>query len=31
MGGVGFAVFPRFGGLNKHLLHKYRVKTYCKV
>jgi hypothetical protein len=31
MGGVGFAVFPRFGGLNKHLLQKYRVKTYCKV
>ena len=23
VGGVGFAVFSRFGGLNKHVLHKY--------
>ena len=31
MGGVGFAVFARFGGLNKHVLHKYRTKTWCQV
>jgi hypothetical protein len=31
MGGVGFAVFARFGGLNKHLLQKYRIKTCCQV
>jgi len=31
MGGVGFAVFSRFGGLNKHVLHKYRTKTWCQV
>ena len=31
MGGVGFAVFARFGGLNKHVLQKYRTKTWCQV
>jgi hypothetical protein len=31
MGGVGFAVFSRFSGLNKHVLHKYRTKTWCQV
>jgi hypothetical protein len=31
MGGVGFAVFARFGGLNKHVLHKYRTKTCSQV
>ena len=31
MGGVGFAVFSRFGGLNKHVLQKYRAKTWFKV
>ena len=31
MGGVGFAVFARFGGLNKQVLHKYRTKTWCQV
>ncbi len=31
MGGVGFAVFSRFGGLKKHLLHRYRTKIYCQV
>ena len=27
MGGVGFAVFSRFRGLNEHVLHKYLIKT----
>lgn len=31
MGGVGFAIFARFGGLNKNVLHKYQIKTWCKV
>jgi hypothetical protein len=31
MGGVGFAVFARFCGLNKHVLHKYQIKTCCQV
>jgi len=31
MGAVGFAVFSRFGGLNKHVLQKYRAKTWFKV
>jgi hypothetical protein len=31
MGGVGFAVFARFGGLNKHVLHKYQIKTWFQV
>ncbi len=30
MGGVGFAVFPRLGGLNKHVLHKYPAKHVVK-
>jgi hypothetical protein len=31
MGGVGFAVFAGFSGLNKHELQKYRIKTWCQV
>ena len=31
MGGVGFAVLAGFGGLNKHVLQKYRTKTWCQV
>ena len=31
VGGVGFAVFSRFGGLKKHVLHEYRTKTCCQV
>ena len=31
VGGVGFAVFARFGGLNKKVLHKYKVKTCSQV
>jgi hypothetical protein len=31
MGAVGFAVFSRFGGLNKHVLQKYRAKTWLKM
>ncbi len=27
VGGVGFAVFAGFGGLNKHVLQKYSVKA----
>ena len=30
MGGLGFAVFPRFGGLNKHVLQKYGAKHLFK-
>jgi hypothetical protein len=31
MGGIGFAVFARFSGLNKHVLQKNRTKTWCQV
>jgi len=31
VGGVGFAVLAGFGGLDKHELHKYEIKTCCQV
>jgi len=31
MGGVGFAVFARSGGLNKHVLQKKQTETWCQV